>query len=146
MLLNKEQIKDYIPHRDPFLFVDTVVEIEEKEKIIAEKTFTKDEFFFPGHFPGNPVVPGVILTEAMAQTGGILFNYSFKEELESSEYSNAYLMGLDSCKFRRPVVPDDKVVFEVKLVKRRSRILIFEGLALLDGKKIAEAQISASLV
>lgn len=146
MILTKQQIKEYIPHREPFLFVDSVVDILEKEKIVAEKTFTQDEFFFPGHFPGNPIVPGVILTEAMAQTGGILFNYSFKDELEKSDFTNAFLMGLDRCKFRKPVVPDEKVIFEVKLVKRRSRILQFEGIALVNDKKVAEAQISASLV
>lgn len=146
MILTKQQIKEYIPHREPFLFVDSVVDILEKEKIVAEKIFTQDEFFFPGHFPGNPIVPGVILTEAMAQTGGILFNYSFKDELEKSDFTNAFLMGLDRCKFRKPVVPDEKVIFEVKLIKRRSRILQFEGIALVNDKKVAEAQISASLV
>lgn len=146
MLLNKEQVKTYIPHREPFLFVDSVVSIEQEKKIIAEKLFGDDEFFFPGHFPGNPIVPGVIITEAIAQTGGILFNYSFKDELENSEFSNAYLIGLDNCKFRTPVMPGDKVVFEVELIKRRSRILLFGGRATVDGKKVAEAQVSASLV
>ncbi len=146
MLLDKEQVKALIPHREPFLFVDSVVSIESGKKIIAEKVFGENEFFFPGHFPGNPIVPGVIITEAIAQTGGILFNHSFKEELEKSEFSNAYLIGLDSCKFRSPVLPGNKVVFEVELIKRRSRILLFGGRATVDGKKVAEAQVSASLV
>lgn len=146
MLLNTEDIKQILPHREPFLFVDTVLEIEPGKKIVAEKVFKPTEFFFPGHFPGNPIVPGVIITEAIAQTGGILFNYSFKKEIEEGGFSNAYLIGLDKCKFRTPVLPDDKVTFEVELVKRRSRILLFSGKATANGKKVAEAQVSASLV
>ena len=78
MILNTEDIKELIPHREPFLFVDSVIEIE-PGKIVAEKVFKPTEFFFPGHFPGNPIVPGVIITEALAQTGGVLFNYSYKD-------------------------------------------------------------------
>lgn len=146
MFLDKDQVKELIPHREPFLFVDSVLEIDPGKRIVTEKVFGDDEFFFPGHFPGNPIVPGVIITEAIAQTGGVLFNYSFKDELENSEFSNAYLIGLDNCKFRSPVTPGDKVVFEVELVKRRSRILLFGGRATVNGKKVAEAQVSASLV
>ncbi|NIP30105.1 MAG: 3-hydroxyacyl-ACP dehydratase FabZ [Candidatus Dadabacteria bacterium] len=146
MILDTEEIKLLLPHREPFLFVDSVTYIEPGVKIVAEKTFGDDEFFFPGHFPGNPIVPGVIITEAIAQTGGILFNYSFKEDIEKNEFSNAYLIGLDNCKFRTPVLPNDKAVFEVELVKRRSRILVFAGKATVNDKRVAEAQITASLV
>ena len=146
MLLNKEEIKNYIPHRDPFLFVDEVVEIVENKVIIAKKTFTDQQDFFAGHFPDYPLVPGVIITESLAQTGGILVNYSYKEEIENEGYSNAFLMSLNNCKFRKPVLPNQELTLEVELVNKRKRILFFKGTAFVDGKKVAEAEISASLV
>ena len=146
MLLNKEQIKDYIPHRDPFLFVDEVVEIIEEKKIVAKKTFTDKQDFFAGHFPDFPLVPGVIITESLAQTGGILVNYSFKSEMEKEGFSNAFLMSLNNCKFRKPVLPNQELTLEVELVNIRKRILFFKGNAFVEGKKVAEAEISASLV
>ena len=146
MNLNKEQIQQYIPHRDPFLFVDEVTDIKDKVSISALRTFTDKQDFFRGHFPDYPVVPGVILTEALAQTGGILVNYSFKEELEESGFTNAFLMGLNNCKFRKPVLPNQIITMNVELVKRRSRILFFRGESFVEGSKVAEAEISASLV
>ena len=146
MKLDKEQIKECIPHRDPFLFVDEVEELEEKVSIKAKKTFTDKQDFFRGHFPDFPVVPGVVLTEALAQTGGILVNYSFKDELEESGYTNALLMGLNKCKFRKPVLPNQEITLCVELTKRRSRLLFFRGEAFVDGVKVAEAETSASLV
>ena len=146
MPLGKEQIKRLLPHREPFLFVDSVLEMEKGKRLVADKLFGPEEFFFRGHFPGNPIVPGVIITEAMAQAGGVLFNYSFGDELKKEGYSNAYLIGLDRCRFRTPVVPGDRVVFTVELAKRRSRIIFFSAKATANGKKVAEAEISASLV
>ncbi len=146
MKLDKEQIKECIPHRDPFLFVDEVIELEEKVSIKAKKVFTDKQDFFRGHFPDFPVVPGVVLTEALAQTGGILVNYSFKDELEESGYTNALLMGLNKCKFRKPVLPNQEITLCVELTKRRSRLLFFRGEAFVDDVKVAEAEISASLV
>ncbi len=146
MKLDTDEIKELIPHREPFLFVDSVVEIEKGKRITAEKLFSPAEFFFRGHFPGNPIVPGVIITEAIAQAGGVLFNYSFKDELKQEGFNNAYLMGLERCRFRTPVVPDDRVLLEVELVKRRSRIIFFSGEASVNGKRVAAAEISACLV
>ncbi len=146
MKLGLDEIKELIPHREPFLFVDSVLKIEKGRKIAAEKLFSPEEFFFRGHFPGNPIVPGVIVTEALAQAGGVLFNYSFRDELKKEGFENAYLMSLDRCRFRSPVVPGDKVVLEVELVRRRSRIIFFSAEASVDGKKVAEAGISAYLV
>ena len=100
MKLGVDEIKELIPHREPFLFVDSVLEIEKGRKIAAEKLFSPEEFFFRGHFPGNPIVPGVIVTEALAQAGGVLFNYSFRDELKKEGFENAYLMSLDRCRFR----------------------------------------------
>ncbi|MYG82626.1 MAG: 3-hydroxyacyl-ACP dehydratase FabZ, partial [Candidatus Dadabacteria bacterium] len=113
MKLGVDEIKELLPHREPFLFVDSVLEIEKGKRISAEKLFSPEEFFFRGHFPGNPIVPGVIISEAMAQAGGVLFNYSFREELKKEGFENAYLMGLDRCRFRAPVVPGDRVLLEV---------------------------------
>ena len=146
MLLDREQIKEYIPHRDPFLFVDEVVEIIEDKKIIAKKTFTDKQEFFEGHFPDYPVVPGVIITESLAQSGGILVNYSYKSEIESEGFTNAFLMSLNKCKFRKPVLPNQELTLEVALINKRKRILFFKGTAFVEGKKVAEAEISASLV
>ena len=146
MILNKEQIKEYIPHRDPFLFVDEVVEIIDDKKIIAKKTFTDKQDFFAGHFPDYPLVPGVIITESLAQTGGILVNYAFKNEIEGEGFTNAFLMSLNNCKFRKPVLPNQELTLEVELLNMRKRILFFKGTAYVEGKKVAEAEISASLV
>ncbi|MCY4262237.1 MAG: 3-hydroxyacyl-ACP dehydratase FabZ [Candidatus Dadabacteria bacterium] len=146
MKLGTEQIKELIPHREPFLFLDSVLEIEKGRMVKAEKLFSPEEFFFRGHFPGNPVVPGVILAEAMAQAGGVLFKYSFGKEVEEKGFDNAYLMGLDCCRFRTPVVPGNRVVLEVELVRRRSRVMFFSAVAFVDGKKVAEGEISAWLV
>ncbi len=141
-----EEVKELIPHREPFLFVDSVLEIEKGRRIAAEKLFSPQEFFFRGHFPGNPIVPGVIITEALAQAGGVLFNYSFRDELKKEGFENAYLMSLDRCRFREPVVPGDTVLLEVELVRRRSRIIFFSAEASVKGKKVAQAEISACLV
>ena len=146
MKLGVDEIKELIPHREPFLFVDSVLEIKKGKRITAEKLFSPEEFFFRGHFPGSPIVPGVIITEAMAQAGGVLFNYSFREELKKEGFENAYLMGLDRCRFRAPVLPGDKVVLEVELVRRRSRIMFFSAKAAVSGKEVATAEISACLV
>ena len=146
MFLNKEQIKDYIPHRDPFLFVDEVIEIIENRKIVAKKTFTDKQDFFTGHFPDYPVVPGVIITESLAQSGGILANYSYRSEIEREGYSNAFLTSLNNCKFRQPVLPNQELTLEVELVNKRRRMMFFKGMAFVEGRKVAEVEISASLV
>ncbi len=146
MLLNREQIKDYIPHREPFLFVDEVIEIIDQEKIVAKKVFTDKQDFFAGHFPDFPVVPGVIITESLAQSGGILVNYSYGDEIKREGYSNALLTSLNNCKFRKPVLPNQELILEVEIVRKRKMLLFFKGTASVYGKKVAEADISASLI
>lgn len=146
MILGLEDIKKHIPHREPFLYVDGVKDYVEGKSIVGIKTFSENEFFFKGHFPGNPIVPGVILMESLAQTGGILVNMSFKKELEEKGFTNAFLMGLDGCKFRKIVTPGDQVELHIELEKRRSRILYFNGKVLIGETKVAEGNISASLV
>lgn len=147
MIFDKEQIKEFIPHREPFLFVDCVAEFKKGVSITALKTFGESEFFFPGHFPGNPIVPGVVITEALAQTGGVLIGASFGDEIEEREFSNAYLIGLEKCRFRVPVGPAQELTLCVNLARKRGRIMVFEGLATLAGReKVADASITASFV
>lgn len=146
MKLTKNDVKKYLPHREPFLFIDGVSDYTRGESIIAFREFSPDEYFFKGHFPGNPIVPGVILMESLAQAGGILVNLSFQEEFTEKGYENAYLMGLDNCKFRKIVKPGDKVDLYVSLEKKRSRIIYFSGQVMIGETKIAEGRISASLV
>ncbi|WP_462137361.1 3-hydroxyacyl-ACP dehydratase FabZ [Candidatus Mycalebacterium sp.] len=147
MVFDKEQIKEFIPHREPFLFLDCVTKIEKGASIDALKTFGADEFFFRGHFPGNPIVPGVVITEALAQAGGVLIGASFADEIKEQGFSNAYLVGLEKCRFRMPVGPGQELTLSVSLAKKRGRIMVFEGLATLAGdEKAAEASITASFV
>lgn len=146
MIYNKEEIKNFIPHRDPFLFVDGVIELEPEVRIVASKRFGHESDFFRGHFPGNPIVPGVILLEALAQAGGILFASSYPEKIKEKGRFNVYLMGVESVKFRKPVVPGDNVKLEVKLLKNRLRGLKFHGEAFVGKNKVAEAQILAAIV
>ncbi|HEX9665171.1 MAG TPA: 3-hydroxyacyl-ACP dehydratase FabZ [Thermodesulfobacteriota bacterium] len=146
MIYNKEEIKNFIPHRDPFLFVDSVIELEPEVRIVASKRFGDELDFFRGHFPGNPIVPGVILLEALAQAGGILFASSYPEKIKEKGRFNVYLMGVESVKFRKPVLPGDNVKLEVKLLKNRLRGLKFSGEAFVGKNKVAEAQIIAAIV
>ncbi len=147
MVFDKEQIKQFIPHREPFLFLDSVTKFQKGSGLTALKTFEKDDFFFRGHFPGNPVVPGVVITEALAQAGGVLIGASFADEIEKQGFSNAYLMGLDSCRFRKPVGPGQELVLSVNLTRKRSRVMVFQGTATLaSGEKVSDASITASFV
>ncbi|MEQ9620081.1 MAG: 3-hydroxyacyl-ACP dehydratase FabZ [Deltaproteobacteria bacterium] len=144
-MIDTETIKGYIPHRDPFLFVDRVLEVETGSRILAEKRFGPEEDFFRGHFPGNPIVPGVIIVEALAQTGGVLIYASFTDELSEKGHTGAYLAGLERVRFRKAVLPDDIVRMEVRMKKKRSRVFIFEGEASVGESKVAEAEIMVSL-
>lgn len=146
MIYNKEEIQKFIPHRDPFLFIDSVIELEPEVRIIASKRFGNELDFFRGHFPGNPIVPGVILLEALAQAGGILFASSYPEKIKEKGRFNVYLMGVENVKFRKPVLPGDNVKLEVKLLKNRLRGLKFSGEAFVGKSKVAEAQILAAIV
>ena len=135
--LNQDQIKEYIPHREPFLFIDTLIEIEKLKKATGVKTFTANDNFFKGHFPEQPVVPGVILVEMMAQTAAALIAYSIKEETFDKI---VYLMNIDNTKFRKPVFPNEKIFAKVKALRSKGRVWKFEG-ELLDenDNKIAES-------
>jgi 3-hydroxyacyl-[acyl-carrier-protein] dehydratase len=140
----KEEIKTYIPHREPFLFVDEVLEFESYNRILAAKTFPATEEFFKGHFPGHPVVPGVILTEALAQAAAVLLGASVTKDENAKDLEGCYLMGLDKVKFRKVVNPGDEIKLEVEIVKLRSKIVTFKGSAYVDKTKAAEAEFMAT--
>ena len=135
--LNQEEIKEYIPHREPFLFIDQLTDIEKLKKATGVKIFTENDDFFRGHFPEQPVVPGVILVEMMAQTAAALIAYSIKEETFDKI---VYLMNIDNTKFRKPVLPNEKIFAKVNALRSKGRVWKFEGI-LVDEKndKIAES-------
>jgi 3-hydroxyacyl-[acyl-carrier-protein] dehydratase len=135
--LNQNQIKEYIPHREPFLFIDELIDIKKLKNATGVKTFTLNDNFFKGHFPEQPVVPGVILVEMMAQTAAALIAYSIKEETFDKI---VYLMNIDNTKFRKPVFPNEKIFAKVNALRSKGRVWKFEG-ELLDenDNKIAES-------
>jgi beta-hydroxyacyl-ACP dehydratase FabZ len=134
-------IMELLPHRYPFLLVDRVIKLVPGEKIVALKNVTINEPFFQGHFPGKPIMPGVLIIEAMAQVGGLL-----AYESGSAENRNRliYFMGMDKVRFRRPVEPGDQIIFEAKILKFRSRAAKMSGIATVDKELAAEAELLAS--
>jgi len=143
MILDKEEIKNYIPHREPFLFVDEVVELIPEKSITANVTFSEDDFFFKGHFPGNPVVPGVIIVEAMAQAGGILIYKSYEDKLLGLTPA---LVGIDNVKFKAPTLPGDKLRIETILLKSKLNIFKLSAKAFNNDKLIVKADITATIM
>jgi len=141
MKLNIEEIKKLIPHRDPFLFVDTCEIIIPGEYGKSEKLFTANDYFFKGHFPNNPIVPGVIIVEAMAQTAGIVVSYKLKEFDDKS----VLFMSVNKTKFRKPVFPNEKVSFEVNFVNSVRDVYKFEGTCYKEDVKVCQAEFSAMI-
>ncbi|MCC5856910.1 MAG: 3-hydroxyacyl-ACP dehydratase FabZ [Ectothiorhodospiraceae bacterium] len=132
-----------LPHRYPFLMVDRVLELHAGESIIAVKNVTINEPYFTGHFPQRPVMPGVLLLEAMAQAGGLL---AFETEGQAPEGNLIfYLVGFDKARFKRPVEPGDQVRLEVRILRRKRGIWVFEGCATVDGQAAAEAEIMCTM-
>jgi len=131
---------EYLPHRYPFLLVDRVLSAEPGEKITALKNVTINEPFFSGHFPGMPVMPGVLIIEAMAQAGGIL---AFLSNPEREPGSIIYFTGMDRVRFRRPVVPGDQIMLELTMGRQRSSAIMMDGRALVEGVLAAEARLMA---
>ena len=136
------QILDVIPHRYPFLLVDRIIEIEGNSRIVGIKNVTINEPFFQGHFPGHPIMPGVLIIEAMAQVGGMLLMGSVEDRAEKV----VYFMSLDAVKFRRPVVPGDQLRFELEMIQFRGKTCRMKGVALVDGQVAAEAEMMARVV
>tara|TARA_B100000575_G_scaffold290360_1_gene293916 strand:+ start:5197 stop:5631 length:435 start_codon:yes stop_codon:yes gene_type:complete len=141
MIIHKSEIKELIPHRDPFLFVDTCEILVPGEHGVSYKKFAKDEYFFEGHFPNNPIVPGVIIVEAMAQTAGIVVSYKLREYKEKS----VLFMSVNKAKFRKPILPDDTVKFEVKFVNKVKDVYKFYGICFKEEKKVSESEFSAMI-
>ena len=141
MKLNKDLIKELIPHRDPFLFIDECNIIEKGKKGNANKVFSENEYFFQGHFPNNPIVPGVIIVEAMAQTAGVVVS----NNLTNYKDKSVLFMSVNKAKFRKPILPNYKVFFEVELIQNVKDVYKFKGLALYDKTKVAEAEFSAMI-
>jgi 3-hydroxyacyl-[acyl-carrier-protein] dehydratase len=139
-MIEIDEILTLIPHRYPFLLVDRIVEFELEKRIVGIKNVTFNEPFFPGHFPGKPIMPGVLIIEALAQTGGILAFKSFP-----NLKGDVRFVGIDNARFRRPVTPGDQLKLELEVVKHRREIWVFDAQAHVDGKKVAEAQIMATL-
>jgi 3-hydroxyacyl-[acyl-carrier-protein] dehydratase len=133
------EISEYLPHRYPFLLVDRVLEVDPGSFIRGFKNVTTNEPFFSGHFPGNPVMPGVLMIEAMAQLAGIL---AFKtKDRKPSDGSVYYLGGIDSARFKRPVVPGDRLEMEARIIADRSGVMKFACSAQVDGKIACVAKI-----
>ena len=136
-MIEIKEILSILPHRYPFLLVDKVTHIEPSVSVTGIKNVTINEPFFQGHFPGNPVMPGVLIIEAMAQVSGIL---AFKSGIQGS---SVYFMSIDKVKFRKPVMPGDQLRFEVKAVQIRGNVWKFSGEAFIGDKLAAEAYFTA---
>jgi len=143
--LGYEDIIRILPHRYPFLLVDRITEIELGKRAVGIKNVTANEPFFQGHFPGRPIMPGVLIIEAMAQVGGILARLSEPDSLEKGKEDAIYFMAIDKVKFRRPVVPGDRIVFELAPMRTGSRVWKMRGKASVDGERVAEAELVASI-
>lgn len=140
-MFDVNKIQEYLPHRYPFLLIDRIIEIKSGEKITAIKNVTINEWFFQGHFPGKPVMPGVLIVEAMAQAGGILI----LEQVKEAKGKIIYFMTIDAVKFRKPVIPGDTLRFEVVPIKIKGNIAKLHGDAYVGEEKVAEADMMAML-
>ncbi|WP_041448894.1 3-hydroxyacyl-ACP dehydratase FabZ [Anaeromyxobacter sp. Fw109-5] len=142
--MDVEAIQRILPHRPPFLLVDRVVAVEPGVRLVAWKSVTMNEPFFVGHFPGKPVMPGVLILEALAQACALLAVKSMGPD-EDVDEKITYLMSIDGAKFRRPVVPGDRLELHVEVVKRKGAIWRQKGTAIVDGQTVAEADFMAML-
>ncbi len=142
MLLDVTEIQKILPHRYPFLFVDAIVEMERLKRVVGIKNVTINESHFQGHFPGKPIMPGVLIIEAMAQTGGLLL----LAEVPDREKKLMYFVAVDGARFRRPVVPGDQLKIEMKVVSWRGDFCKLDGRATVDGQLAAEATLMCKMV
>jgi 3-hydroxyacyl-[acyl-carrier-protein] dehydratase len=143
--LTHEDIIRILPHRYPFLLVDRIIELELYRKVVGIKNVTANEPFFQGHFPDNPIMPGVLIIEAMAQVGGVLARLSVPGIMEKKEGGSIYFVSMDGVKFRRPVVPGDQIRFELVPLRTGSRIWKMAGKASVEGDMAVEAILVATI-
>ena len=140
---SKEVLK-YLPHREPFLFVDEIIEVDEGNSIHAIKNVLPTEDYLRGHFPGNPVMPGVLIVEAFGQAAAALTAHGI--DRETYENKLVFLMGIEKARFRNPVIPDCKLELKIQAIRTHGRVWKYKGDAFVDGKKMADAQWSATIV
>jgi 3-hydroxyacyl-[acyl-carrier-protein] dehydratase len=142
MILDSIGIQKILPHRYPFLLVDAIEEMEPKKRIVGIKNVTINEYFFQGHFPGKPVMPGVLIVESMAQIGGLLL----LQEEEDRDRKVMYMAAIDKARFRRPVVPGDQLRVEVNVITFRGPFCKVQGHARVNGELAAEATLMCAMV
>jgi len=143
-MLDKKQIANLLPHREPMLLIDELQDIEKLSSATAIVYVKKDSFFVQGHFPDNPVMPGVLIVEAFGQAAAALTAHG----LDKKTYENklVFLMGIEKARFRNPVIPDCKLELKIKAIRTHGRVWKYKGDAFVDGKKMADAQWSATIV
>lgn len=139
-VLNTQEIMEIIPHRSPFLLIDTIEELVPGERIVGKKCVTFNEPFFAGHFPGNPVMPGVLIIEALAQVGAVAML-----SIPEMKGKTAYFAGIDKARFRKKVVPGDVLMLETSIVKIKGPMGIGKAIATVDGVKVAEAELTFAI-
>jgi len=142
--LNKKQIEELLPHREPMLLIDELINIKKLFSATAIVNVRKDSSFVQGHFPGNPVMPGVLIVEAFGQAAAALT----ADGIDKSEYENklVFLMNIEKARFRNPVIPDCKLELNIEAIRSHGRVWKYKGQAFVDGKKMADAQWSATIV
>ena len=142
--LNKDQIKELLPHREPMLLIDELINIKKLHSATAIVNVKKDSFFVQGHFPGEPVMPGVLIVEAFGQAAAALTAHG----IDPKEYANklVYLMSVDKARFRNPIIPDCELHLEIEAVRSHGRVWKYKGTAKVDGKRTADAEWSATIV
>ncbi|HET6370661.1 MAG TPA: 3-hydroxyacyl-ACP dehydratase FabZ [Nitrospiria bacterium] len=141
-MMDVTEIASILPHRYPFLLVDRIVEMELSRRIVGIKNVTMNEPYFQGHFPGFPIMPGVLIIESMAQVAGVL---AFKSSPNEHAGKLVYFIGIDRAKFRKPVLPGDQLRMEIEILQERSPFWKMKGVAFVEGKVVAEAILSAML-
>ena len=142
--LNKDQIRDLLPHREPMLLIDELYDIKKLSSATAVVNVYKDSFFVQGHFPGNPVMPGVLIVESFGQAAAALTACG----LDKSTYENklVFLMGVEKARFRNPVIPDCKLILNIQAIRSHGKVWKYQGEAFVENKKMADAIWSATIV